>query len=350
MHKVCMIVQDPAVKGGIAAVISGYYGSKLEKDYDIKYVESYKDGSKWVKLGKALKGYWQFLGVLLFDKPELVHMHSSFGPSFYRKIPYVLLSSMWHIPIVNHIHGSEFDKLYTNAGKTKQKLVRWIWGKCTHFIVLSEYWKNRYAELVPAEKITVIENYGKLQPQRDKSNCQNTILFMGLINPMKGSEDMVDVMAAVKEQIPQARLIMAGVGDIPQIKEKADKANILSNLEFPGWVRGKEKEQLLESCDIFFLPSYTEAMPMSILEAMGYGLPIVSTNVGGIPRLVSNGQNGYLYEPGDAKNMADAIVKLLSDDDLRVSFGQESRNIIKKQYSLDVHLDKIEKIYEMILG
>ena len=87
MKKVCMIVQDPKVKGGIAAVISGYYGSKLEQDYSMIYVESYQDGSKWEKLIKAIKGYIHFAKVLLTDKPDLVHIHSSFGPSFYRKIP-----------------------------------------------------------------------------------------------------------------------------------------------------------------------------------------------------------------------------------------------------------------------
>lgn len=82
--KVCMIVQNKMVKGGIAAVVSGYYGSKLEQDYDMIYVESYKDGGKLTKLFKGICGYFHFAKVLLVDSPDIVHMHSSFGPSFYR--------------------------------------------------------------------------------------------------------------------------------------------------------------------------------------------------------------------------------------------------------------------------
>ena len=91
MKKVCMIVQDKMVKGGIAAVISGYYGSVLEKDYNIIYVESYKDGGKLTKLLKGICGYFHFAKVLLVDHPDIIHIHSSFGSSYYRKMPFICL-------------------------------------------------------------------------------------------------------------------------------------------------------------------------------------------------------------------------------------------------------------------
>ena len=105
-----MVVQDPLVKGGIAAVVNGYRNSQLEKDYKIIYVESYKDGGKLTKLLKAISGYIKFTKVLLIDKPNLVHIHSSFGPSFYRKIPFVYMASWAKVPIVNHIHGADFEE------------------------------------------------------------------------------------------------------------------------------------------------------------------------------------------------------------------------------------------------
>lgn len=147
--KVCMIVQNKMVKGGIAAVVSGYYGSKLEQDYDMIYVESYKDGGKLTKLFKGICGYFHFAKVLLVDSPDIVHMHSSFGPSFYRSLPFIYMSSWAKKPMINHIHGSEFDKLYTNASERKKKLVRKAWSKCARFIVLSESWKERFSEVIP---------------------------------------------------------------------------------------------------------------------------------------------------------------------------------------------------------
>lgn len=118
--KVCMIVPNKMVQGGIAAVVNGYSGSKLEKDYNVIYVESYKDGGKLAKLFKGICGYFKFAKVLLIDKPDIVHIHSSFGPSFYRKLPFIYMASWAKKPIVNHIHGSEFDNLYTNASERKK--------------------------------------------------------------------------------------------------------------------------------------------------------------------------------------------------------------------------------------
>lgn len=125
--KVCMIVQNKMVKGGIAAVISGYYGSKLEQDYEIIYVESYKDGGKLTKLLKGIQGYIKFIKVLLVDKPDLVHIHSSFGPSFYRKLPFIYMASWAKKPIINHIHGADFDEFYTNSSEKKKRQIKKVY-------------------------------------------------------------------------------------------------------------------------------------------------------------------------------------------------------------------------------
>lgn len=343
-----MIVQDPQVKGGIAAVISGYRGSKLEQDYSVTYVESYRDGSKWDKLIKAIKGYFHFAKVLLKDKPDLIHIHSSFGPSFYRKIPYIYMAKWCKIPVINHIHGSEFDKLYTNAGEKKQRLVERVWGKCDRFIVLSEAWKEKFSCIIPKEKMTVVENYSRLQPAMDRSVCNNQVLFLGAINPMKGCLDMVDVVCDLKMSDPKIKMVMAGDGEIEAVKAKAEEKGVLENFVFPGWVRDGKKDELLKNSDIFFLPSYTEGMPMSILDAMGYGLPIISTNVGGIPRLVQEGYNGKLYEPGNAIGMAEGIRQLLENTNQRVEYGKNSRTIVEERYSLEKHLEKIEAVYKSL--
>lgn len=91
--------------------------------------------------------------------------------------------------------------------------------------------------------------------------------------------------------------------------------------------------------------SIRDAMPMAILDAMGCGLPIVSTDVGGIPKIVRQGINGYLYKPGDSKSMACAIIEYLTDDEKRLKAGQESVDIIRESYSLQQNIDKLERVY-----
>ena len=179
--KICMIVQDKMVKGGIAAVISGYYGSALESDYDIIYVESYKDGGKIAKLLKAIQGYFSFVKVLLVDKPDLIHVHSSFGPSFYRKLPFIYMASWAKVPIINHIHGADFHQFYEMAGERKKNLIRKVYGKCRVLIALSDEWKEQLSKIVLADKIVVIENYSVLHEEaaieRNNRKCNNEEWF-----------------------------------------------------------------------------------------------------------------------------------------------------------------------------
>lgn len=346
MKKVCMVVQHPMVKGGIAAVVNGYRGSRLEKDYKIIYVESYKDGGKVAKLLKALCGYIHFVKVLLIDRPDIIHIHSSFGPSFYRKIPFICMASWAHKPIINHIHGSEFSKFYVNAGKKKQNLVRRIWEKCSYFIVLSNEWKETFSIVIPKEKMIVIKNYGKKVPFFKREN-KKSILFLGLINKMKGCYDIVDVVFEVSILVPDVKMVMCGEGDIDQIKQKAKECGILEKFEFPGWVRGQKKDQVLREANIFFFPSYSEGMPMSILEAMGYGLPIVASEVGGIPEIIRN--NGEMCNPGDIHGFAHKIVELLQDDKKLYEAGLASWKIIEDEYSLETHIEQVEKVYKNIV-
>lgn len=348
--KVCMIVPNKMVQGGIAAVVNGYSGSKLEKDYNVIYVESYKDGGKLAKLFKGICGYFKFAKVLLIDKPDIVHIHSSFGPSFYRKLPFIYMASWAKKPIVNHIHGSEFDNLYTNASERKKNLVHNAWEKCDRFIVLSESWKEKFSVVIPTDKMTVIENYSVLKTDVNRAECNNQILFLGAINKMKGCYDMVDVIERVVKVIPNVKMVIAGYGEIEQIKEKIDVKNLSDRFIFPGWVRDNEKDELLKTSDIFFLPSYTEGMPMSILDAMGYALPIVSTNIGGIPKIVHEGENGFMCEPGDIDGFSNAVIKLLTDEKLLKDMGKESFEIIKNGYSLENHIDLIENVYEKLLS
>ena len=355
--KVCMVIQDPMVKGGIAAVVNGYRGSKLEKDFNIIYVESYKDGGKATKILKAICGYIHFAKVLLVDRPDLIHIHSSFGPSFYRKIPFIYMASWAKRPIINHIHGADFDEFYVNASDKKRRQIKKIYNKCSAIIALSEEWKERLSQIVPESKITVIENYSILHEdaleQRLKRKCNNTVLFLGELGKRKGCYDIPAVVKEVKKQIPDVMFVLAGAGleaDEKAIKQLVDENGVTDNVVFPGWVRGNEKAGLLRKADVFFLPSYNEGMPMSVLDAMGYGLPVVSTNVGGIPKIVHNDINGWCCEQGDILAFSTGINRLLSNSNELQQYSRASFNIVKNGYSLEAHLKKIESVYEKIMS
>ena len=134
------------------------------------------------------------------------------------------------------------------------------------------------------------------------------------------------------------------LGILNRLKRLLQQKGIEKNVVFPGWVRGEEKDKLLRESDLFFLPSYNEGMPMSILEAMGYGLPIISTPVGGIPKIVHNGKNGYLCEAGDVQAFSNALIEILTNDESRKRFANFSMEIVRKEIFICSTYKSIRKV------
>lgn len=350
-RKVCMVVPSFSAKGGIATVVSGYKNSELERKYDVKYIESYCDGSKVKKIFKAIKAYILFLKQMVIDKPDLVHIHSSFGGSFYRKLPFVYVANFFNVPVINHIHGSEITNLYVNASEGKKRLVENCFDKCKYLVVLSEEWKDNMQVVKTKTPKIVIENYSTIHREclKRKNHQKKNILFLGFITELKGCFDVPEIAKKVIAENENVKFILAGSGQTKKLQEIVAEKGISQYFAFPGWVKKDEKETLLKNADIFFLPSYTEAMPMSILEAMGYGLPIVSTNVGGIPQLVEEGRNGYMVDPGKKDDFAEVILELIGNDELIYYMGKESIKKAYTKYSLEKHLEKLCKLYENVL-
>lgn len=350
--KVCMIVPSFSAKGGITSVVSGYRDSQLEKDYDVKYIETYCDGGKIAKAMVIMKAYIRFLYIILFWRPSIIHVHSSFGGSFYRKMLFIYISFWFRTPIVNHIHGADFREFYLEASDKKKNRIKKVYNKCSCLIALSDEWKLNLSHIVDENQIEVVENYSILNAQaieerKTKKNGYN-VLFLGFICKRKGCYDIPLIAEKVIRSIPDTKFVLAGTGDIDGIKELTPMS-IKEHIVYPGWVRGGDKDRLLREADIFFLPSYNEGMPMSILDAMGYGLPIISTTVGGIPKIVHQGENGYICEPGDIVGLTNGIVRLLTNEEERNIAGEISVEIVRNGYSINQNITKLERIYSRIV-
>lgn len=347
--KICMVVPDRLVKGGIASVVNGYREHDFSGKCEVSYIESYRNGSKWEKLAKALKGYLLFFREMILNKPDIVHIHSSFGPSFYRKMPFIYMACFRGVPVINHIHGAEFETFYLKASDRKKRRIRKVYGKCTMLIALSEEWKRNLESVVSPEKITVIENYCKI-PDLSGTEKKKQILFLGEIGKRKGCYDIPEIYGRVLEKGERLPLIMAGDGELAEVKKLFEDRDLLESVSFPGWVRGADKDKCLKESGIFLFPSYYEGMPMAVLEAMAYGMAIVTTRVGGIPHLLEDGVNGYLCEPGDIEGLSKRLLELSKDGDKRRKMGERARQKAIADYSMESHIKKLMDLYGRVKG
>jgi glycosyltransferase involved in cell wall biosynthesis len=161
----------------------------------------------------------------------------------------------------------------------------------------------------------------------------------------KGLPNLLDAW----KQVPQnAHLVMVGTGEIhEQLKAKA-QAELPGRVTLPGKV--ESVLPYLQASDVWTLPSLTEALPVSMLEAMSTGLPIVATTVGGIPDVIEEGVSGYLVPPGQVQPLADALNKILSDPTKRKAMGEAARQTVLNRYAIDTVAATYVDLYRQIIS
>lgn len=213
------------------------------------------------------------------------------------------------------------------------------------------------------EKIEVIPNginLKEFENSLSKSECRKKlglpqdkriILFFGNIVSYKGPHILLKAVKLLKNQINDFILVFAGRGVMQEeIKKMAVELDLSENILFTGYVKDELKPLYFKSADIFCLPSINVAEAFGIvnLESMASGVPIVSTRLGGIPDVVEDGKNGILAEPGDEKSLADALLFLIENEDIRTKMGNYG---IKKvnDYSWEKIANKTELIYKELI-
>ncbi|AEG18294.1 glycosyltransferase family 4 protein [Methanobacterium paludis] len=180
---------------------------------------------------------------------------------------------------------------------------------------------------------------------------ENLILFLGSLVPYKGPDILLKALHRVKKEIPDVKLILAGRGPmLTELEELSKKLGLDENIEFLGFVDESLKPLYFKASNVFCLPSTTMAESFGIvnLEAMASGIPIVSSKLGGIPDIVKDGENGLLVKPGDVEGLADALIYLLKNEDVRGKMGDDGLKKVKR-YSWEKIAEETEKIYKKLL-
>jgi glycosyltransferase involved in cell wall biosynthesis len=350
--RVLMVGTSLQTKGGISSVVRGYLGSDLTKHFEVFYVPMHSDGSKWVKIKAAFKGYLRFLYLLVRRKPDIVHIHVASRASFFRKLPLVVLSKLARSRIIYHHHGGGFMIFYNKESRYILKaIIRWLLRMPEVIVALSEQWRGNLHSIDPNLPVIVLSNpvtVPDLVPKKTKSRIQ--ILFMGRLGQGKGTHDLLEAARILLSKGSSFHITLCGDGDLLYWARESAELGVDESVEIRGWISGEAKKQAFSEADIYILPSYNEGLPMSILEAMAYGLPIVTTPVGGIPDAVVDGINGFLVPPGAPGILAARLRTLIANKSLREKMGYASREIVKERFELSKIINSLDKIYLKLMG
>lgn len=330
------------VRGGVAAVENVY--STFYQPFN--HVTTTVTNGQVKKLLVLCKAILQFLYWMLFH-PEIkiVHVQGSVGASFWRKAIFIYIAKFFHKKVVWHMHAGRFAVFYQQHRYAVRKVV----NKSDVIIALSEYWKEYFKNEFPTKRVEIIKNVISAPKAHKQQTSYFTLLFLGLLGKNKGIYDLLECIWDHKVEFQgKLKLYIGGNGEIEHVKQLIKEYGIADIVIFEGWVSGDKKIELLNKSDAYILPSYKEGLPISILEAMSYGMPIISTPVGGIPEIVSNGENGYLVEPGNKEYIYKAIISLLNDSDLRNRMGSVSLSRVGEH--LPEYVEKqLETLYDSLL-
>lgn len=307
-------------QGGIAQVLNSYSQYVY---HDFNHITTSGGNNKIMKLWIFFFSLLKLLFICLFNnKIATLHIHSASGTDFKRNTFYIRIGRLFHKKIVLHMHGGGFKEYFDK----NERFVRKYLNQVDSIIALSDYWKTYFMDKLGYDNVYVVHNI--IPKPNYKTPCNREIfnlLYLGHIYPKKGIFDLVDLLLQDrKEYVGKLRLhIGGGLFDVEVLKKIIAENHLEDIIIFHGWVSGSSKTQLLCSADAYILPSYAEGVPISILEAMSYHLPIISTRVGGIPSIVKE-DNGILIEPGNKTEMKKAIDRLLLSKSTCQSLGEKS--------------------------
>ncbi|SEM80827.1 Glycosyltransferase involved in cell wall bisynthesis [bacterium A37T11] len=340
-------------KGGIGGVIETY--SKFF--FPFKFISTYRPQKRKIFIYPyfilaIFKLFWK----LICDKDiRVVHIHGAAKGSLIRKYCVFWISKkIFSKKVIYHSHGSELEKFYLNSNKIIKRWMNKFFNQTDLIICLSNKWLNFFYSTFGVDNVKVLENIVERKEVSNKNlkilaNNPIKFLFLGAIGKRKGIFDLLDTIRDNKiDLVGKLKLYIGGDGQIEKLLNYINYEELKDIIEFVGWVTGKQKEDLFAECDIYILPSYNEGLPLSILEAMSYKMPIISTPVGGTPEIVEDGQNGILIEPGNKNEILNALNFFIQKPGTIALFGNKSYNMVEPYYS-DFVIPKLNSFYNELL-
>jgi glycosyltransferase involved in cell wall biosynthesis len=294
---------------------------------------------------KDARAVLEIAGLMRRLKPDLVHIHSSKAGIVGR-----LGARLVGIPSVFTAHGWVF----ADGVSWKHKLVgvpsELAFGRlANHIITVSEADHRltlRY-KITDAKRVTVVHNGIEDTPHRLESSLGDEVRLV-MVARFAPPKDHELLLRAIKNLQGSWRLLLIGDGPLrAQAERLAIDLGVADRVEFLG--SRPDVPELLAGSDVFVLASNKEGLPISILEGMRAGLPVVASDVGGIPETVRDGENGFLVPRTDPVALRTALQKLIDDPALRQRFGQASRKRFERDFTAQRMFDQTRAIYESVL-
>jgi glycosyltransferase involved in cell wall biosynthesis len=349
---ICLIAPVPPPKGGIAqwVVLVRRY-AKMRNDIDIDTINTspswraIDDMAIWKRVigggVQLVRDYFRFV-LMLWKRPDVIHLTTSGQLATLRDIAILATSRFIGVPTVYHIHFGRIPEIVLN-NTNEWKLLSLAIRMASAVIAIDPVTSDTIARIFPNVLLKRIPNGIDLNllPLALPVYHIKTLIYLGWTIPTKGMAELCQAWSELS--LPEWRCLIVGPGSELYRQELRDLYHS-DNLEFITEQSHEDAMLLLAGSDVFVLPSYTEGFPNVIIEAMALGKSIVSTNVGAIPEMLSDGC-GVTVPPHDVNALSMALYNVCSDEELRLTMGRRAYYKSHTEYSMDKVIEQLKSFW-----
>lgn len=216
------------------------------------------------------------------------------------------------------------------------------------FICPSQFYRDKFIEFgIPKDKVVYIPNFVDTSKIEPNYTFEDYFVYFGRLSEEKGIKTLIESMKMVKN----SKLVIVGNGPLEEELRLNVKNNNITNIEFVGFKTGIELENIVKNSKFVVIPSeWYENAPMSIIEAMSYGKPVIGANIGGIPEFIENNKTGLIFKSKDSIDLANTIEMLVNDESKILEMGKNARYRAEKLYDKKVHYEKIISLYNEVMN
>ncbi len=290
------------------------------------------------------------------EKLDLLHVHYAIPHSISAILARESIKEKRYVPVITTLHGT--DITLVGADRSYLPITRYGLQQSDGVTAVSKFLKRATIETFDFDDVEVIPNFicgshykriegsplrGELAP-----NGEKLLVHVSNFRPVKRPADCVEILARVRKEGENVRLIM--VGDGPErsaLSYRAEQLGVKKDTIFVG--KRSNISEYLGISDVFLLPSELESFGLAALEAQACELPVIATRIGGIPEVVNDGESGFLSDVGDIEKMSTDTLNLLNDEEMRRNFGQKGRELAVQRYSTNKIIPHYISFYEKVM-
>ncbi|MDE7427223.1 MAG: glycosyltransferase family 4 protein [Muribaculaceae bacterium] len=327
--------------GGIATVMKEYR----------KVIKPFRSGSVnscHGKLPGLLNLAWTLCKIAGYRTmgSKILHIHYAGQKSWKRENMLAAIGRKLGYKTLMHCHC---DLVLLDKHQGRSEIISKLSQADAH-IVLANSYRDFAEKEIGLKNVSVIPNFTSAPGKTPETKLNNppVFLFLGLLNRDKGFFDLLEACSRLVKDGLDFRLVVGGIGNMPEIESFIAENHLADKVELRGWISGTDKEQALRSADVLVLPSYTEGMPMVIIEAMLAGCAVIGTGVGAIPDMIGNSHAGTVVTPGDIDMLTQSMAAFIKDHNTLEQARTEALTVGQRYTPFSV-LPQLENLYNNLL-